>query len=114
MAGLEEVFGKSHVVVHPSVADGFGYVVGEAMAAGVPVIVSDTTGGSEWVVEGLNGFVVPAGDIGLLQERIAWCHRHSSRLPAMGQAARQAAAQHDLNRFREDYLPLVRALAGSD
>lgn len=110
-AGLEEVFGKSHVVVHPSVADGFGYVVGEAMAAGVPVIASDTTGGSDWIVDGVNGFVVPAGDIHALRERITWCHRHASRLPDMGRAARATAEEHDLARFRAEYLPLVRALA---
>ncbi len=111
-AGFQEVFGKSHVVVHPSVADGFGYVVAESMAAGVPVIASDTTGGADWIEEGRNGFVVPVGDIDALRERLAWCHAHVSRLPAMGRAARLTAASHDLARFRTEYLPLVRALAG--
>jgi glycosyltransferase involved in cell wall biosynthesis len=110
-AGLEEVFGKSHVVVHPSVADGFGYVVAEAMAAGVPVIASNTTGGSDWIVDGVNGFVVPVGDIDALRERLVWCHQHADQLPRMGKAARNTASQHDLRRFRSDYLPLVRALA---
>lgn len=110
-AGLEEVFGKSHVVVHPSVADGFGYVVSEAMAAGVPVIASDTTGGSDWIVEGVNGFVVPAGDLEALRERLVWCHRNVPRLKAMGKAARETASSHDLHHFRSEYLPLVTELA---
>ncbi len=112
-AGMEEVFGRSHVVVHPSVADGFGYVVAEAMAAGVPVIASDTTGGSDWIEDGINGFVVPAGDIHALRERLQWCHAHASRLPAMGAAARATAARNNLDRFRADYLPLIRSLAGA-
>jgi glycosyltransferase involved in cell wall biosynthesis len=112
-AGLEEVFGKSHVVVHPSVADGFGYVVAEAMASGVPVIASDLTGGSDWIVEGVNGFVVRVGEIETLRERLVWCHRNASRLPDMGRAARATAREHDLARFGADYLPVMRALAGN-
>ncbi len=111
VAGLEEVFGKSHVVVHPSIADGFGYVVGESMAAGVPVIASDTTGGSDWIQDGVNGFIVPAGDRDALRERLVWCHRHASRLPAMGKAARATATEHGLERFRSEYLPVMRRLA---
>lgn len=110
-AGFQEVFGKSHVVVHPSVADGFGYVVAEAMAAGVPVIASDTTGGSDWIKNGVNGFVVPVGNIEALRERIVWCHQNASRLPAMGKAARQTASEHNLEKFQQNYLPLVRSLA---
>lgn len=110
-AGLEEVFGKSHVVVHPSVADGFGYVVAEAMAAGVPVIASDLTGGSDWIEEGRNGFVVPVGNVDLLRERLRWCHQNASKLPELGAAARATAEAHDLQRFAADYLPVMRALA---
>ncbi|MBX3748148.1 MAG: glycosyltransferase [Verrucomicrobiae bacterium] len=109
-AGLDEVFGKSHVIVHPSVADGFGYVVAEAMASGVPVIVSTTTGGRDWVIDGHNGFIVPVGDRDALRERLAWCHRHSARLPELGRAARATAVSRSLARFREDYLPLIRSL----
>lgn len=110
-AGLEEVFGKSHVVVHPSVADGFGYVVAEAMAAGVPVIASDMTGGSDWIVEGGNGFVVPTGDVEALRERLLWCRQNAAKLPAMGASARATAEAHDVKRFAADYLPTMRALA---
>jgi glycosyltransferase involved in cell wall biosynthesis len=110
-AGFDEVFGKSHVVVHPSVADGFGYVVAESMAAGVPVIASNTTGGSDWIRDGQNGFVVPVGDVRALCDRLVWCHQNASLLPALGRAARQTAASHNLDQFRSDYLPLIRSLA---
>lgn len=110
-AGLEEVFGKSHVVVHPSVADGFGYVVAEAMASGVPVIASDMTGGSDWIEEGRNGFVVPVGDVNALRDRLVWCHRNASQLPALGQAAWETARMHNLEHFASEYLPVMRELA---
>lgn len=53
---------NASVLVHASFQDGFGYAPMEAMACGVPVIVTDHTGMKEYVREGENGFVIPAGD----------------------------------------------------
>jgi glycosyltransferase involved in cell wall biosynthesis len=49
-------------LVHASFQDGFGYAPVEALACGVPVVVTDHTGMKERVRDGVNGFVVPAGD----------------------------------------------------
>src|SRR4030095_8839499 len=102
------------VVVHPSVADGFGYVVAEAMASGVPVIASDTTGGSDSIIDGTHGVTAPRGDIAALRDRLIWCHRNVSRLPALGVAARATAAQHGVEHFRSEYVRLIRRLAQRD
>lgn len=48
--------------VLPSVHDAFGIVVPEAMAAGLPVIVSDNAGAHEIIEDGKNGFIFPSGD----------------------------------------------------
>jgi glycosyltransferase involved in cell wall biosynthesis len=58
------------VLVHPSFSDGFGYAPMEALACGVPVVVTEDTGMSEHVQEGLNGFVVATGDEAALLERL--------------------------------------------
>jgi len=65
-----EVLRGAHVFVHPSFEDGFGYAPMEAMAVGVPVIVTDQTGMAEYVDEGVNGSVVPAGDVEVLGARL--------------------------------------------
>lgn len=52
----------AHALVHASFLDGFAYAPVEALACDVPVIVTDHTGAKERVREGVNGFVVPAGD----------------------------------------------------
>ena len=49
----------SHVMVLPSVEDGFGYVLGQAMACGCPVISTDHTGGPDLYSHGIEGFIVP-------------------------------------------------------
>jgi len=49
------------VYVHPSYSDGFGYAPAEALACGVPVIVTEDTGMKELISTGRNGWVVPTG-----------------------------------------------------
>lgn len=58
------------VFVHPSYEDGYGYAPVEALACGVPVIVTRDTGMKEYVRNGENGFVVPTGDIDALVHRL--------------------------------------------
>jgi glycosyltransferase involved in cell wall biosynthesis len=64
------VLESAHVFVHPTYEDGFGYAPMEALATGVPVIVTDQTGMSEFVQEGVNGSVVPAGDVAALADQL--------------------------------------------
>jgi glycosyltransferase involved in cell wall biosynthesis len=61
---------RADVYVHPSFHDGFGLAPTEALACGVPVVVTEDTGMKEHVVEGVNGFVVPTGDAAALAERL--------------------------------------------
>lgn len=50
------------VCVHAAFQDGCAYAPMEALACGLPVIVTDETGMKEFVRDGENGFIVPAGD----------------------------------------------------
>jgi glycosyltransferase involved in cell wall biosynthesis len=59
-ASSAEIFGPASVLVHAAVEDGFGLVVPQALASGRPVIVTRTSGASELVQDGRNGFVVDA------------------------------------------------------
>lgn len=58
------------VFIHPSYEDGFGYAPMEALACGVPVIVTEDTGMKEYVIDGQNGFVVPTGSVDHLLHRL--------------------------------------------
>ena len=66
---LEELR-NADVLVHPSYSDGFGYAPMEAIACGIPVIVTEDTGMKELIVDGVNGWVVPTGDSSALLERL--------------------------------------------
>lgn len=63
-------FQEADVYVHPSFEDGFAYAPVEALACGVPVIVTEDTGMKERVEEGVNGYVVPTGNWEALLERM--------------------------------------------
>lgn len=55
----------------PSTTDTHGRVVLEAMASGIPCIVSDVGGPKENVVNGVTGLVVPADDVNALVEALS-------------------------------------------
>jgi glycosyltransferase involved in cell wall biosynthesis len=89
--GAEKVaqeYRSSDVLVYPSVNDGFGLVILEAMASGLPVIASNTTGAADCVTHGQDGFLVPIRDSDAIAEALCWSYTHRDELASMGQKAR--------------------------
>jgi glycosyltransferase involved in cell wall biosynthesis len=76
-------------LVLPSICDGFGLVVAQAMAAGRPVIVTENVGASELVSHGANGYIVPIRSPNALAEFIGNLAFDQERRTAMGTAARK-------------------------
>jgi len=89
-SSLPGIFSQCSVFVHPSLADGYGMVVLQAMACGLPVIVTNTTGASEIVREGDNGFVVPSRNVEALVDRISFFLREPTRTRELGHAAKES------------------------
>jgi glycosyltransferase involved in cell wall biosynthesis len=92
-AELASVIHDGCVLVLPSVSEGLGRVVVEAMAAGRPVIGSDVGGIPEMVQDGSTGFLLPPGDEIALIERLRWVLEHPGEVHEMGRRA-HAFAQH--------------------
>jgi starch synthase len=88
---LLELMRQVDLFVFPSLAEGFGLVIGEAMAAGVPVLTTLNTGGPELISDGSEGWCVPAHDVESLVERIQWAAQHRDELFEMGMRARLRA-----------------------
>jgi glycosyltransferase involved in cell wall biosynthesis len=67
---MRRIYLQAGIFVLPSLFDPMPHAVIEAMSVGVPVIVSDACGSKEIVKHGVNGFVVPAGSVDALADRL--------------------------------------------
>jgi len=82
-------------LVLPSRLESFGMVVVEALACGVPVIVSERVGAAQAVKERENGWVIPVDDAAALTARMLACCDDLAGLRAMRAAAAASAAPYD-------------------
>ncbi len=69
---LAEAFREGSVLVLPSVEEGFGLVVPQALNCGLPAIVSDRVGAKDLVRHRENGSIFAGDDAGALLEELAW------------------------------------------
>lgn len=95
-ATIVELYAESTVAVVPSLYEGFGLPAVEAMACGIPLIVSD--GGALPEVAGEGGVVVPAGDA----EALATAMSALLDDPVASEALGQRARERGVNEFSWD------------
>jgi glycosyltransferase involved in cell wall biosynthesis len=105
---LPSILRDSDCLLLPSRFDSFGMVVAEAMACGVPVIVSDMVGAKQLVEEARNGFVVPVGRIDALADKMRWCIVNRGSLKEMSVAARATAERVSWDSYQERFTTAVR------
>ena len=99
------------IFILPSRWEGFGLVLIEAMAKGIPVIASDLDGPREIVTSGENGYLFPAGDVESLSNRIKEIINDRGARKRISRAAMERAAFFSMtnmvDRYRELYLSLL-------
>jgi glycosyltransferase involved in cell wall biosynthesis len=84
-SAIARYYAAADVFVLPSAFETWGLVVNEAMASGLPVIVSDGAAAArDLVIPGENGFTYRAGDIDRLSDRLAELLADPARRRAMG------------------------------
>jgi glycosyltransferase involved in cell wall biosynthesis len=81
------------VFAMPSIWEGFGLVLLEAMAAGRPIVASRVATIPEVVVDGETGLLVPPGDPVALAEALAELAHDAGRARQLGEAGRQRLRQ---------------------
>lgn len=96
------------VLVLPSIFEGQALVILEAMACGLPVLVTPNTGAQNLVEEGKEGFVIPTHSIEALAEKMAWYADHRDALPEMGAAASARSRQTSWANYQKQILGVVR------
>jgi glycosyltransferase involved in cell wall biosynthesis len=86
---LPDIYRSADVFVVPSLAEGGVNVIYEAMASGLPCVVSDRSGSA--VVDGVNGFVFPTGDRAALRRALEALYADRALTQRMSLAALERA-----------------------
>ena len=99
---LPVYYGQAGAFVHPAHNDQWGLVVNEAMAAGLPVLVSERAGCAQDLVhDGKNGFRFDPADPAALARLLARLAAPETNRAAMGRRSREIIARWSPERFAE-------------
>jgi L-malate glycosyltransferase len=91
--GLPRFYHSADLYLSASHSDGTSISLLEALACGLPALVSDIPGNREWIKPGVAGWLFPDGDEAALAETIIQAASDRSRLLQMGESARSLAEQ---------------------
>jgi glycosyltransferase involved in cell wall biosynthesis len=91
---------KADIFVLPSLSEGFGHVILEAMASGLPIIATDHTSAPDLISDGKEGWVIPIRNTSALVEKLNWCIENKDQLFEMGNQSAATAKQFTWERFR--------------
>jgi alpha-maltose-1-phosphate synthase len=109
---LPRLFAEADVLVLPSLVEGFARVILEAMASGVPVVITPNTGGGDAVRDGVDGYQVPIRDPDSIAERLRHLHSNPDLLAEMRRKARERAAEFSWERYAEEVARAMRLATG--
>jgi alpha-maltose-1-phosphate synthase len=96
---LLTVMAHSHVLVVPSLLEGFGLVISEAMAAGLPVVATANTAAADLFEDGVDGFVIPIRDAEAITGRLTLLYESEDLRRQIGNAALAKAARCSWARY---------------
>jgi glycosyltransferase involved in cell wall biosynthesis len=101
---------RADCLVLPSRNDSYGMVVPEALACGLPVLISDMVGAKVLVEPGRNGWIVAAGDAAPLAEQMIWCARHAAAVRGMRAECRRSAEAATWPAYHQRLATLLRSV----
>jgi glycosyltransferase involved in cell wall biosynthesis len=99
---------RHDVLVFPSLFEGFGLVITEAMSQGTPVITTDHTAGPDLIEHGRNGWIIKAGSTEALQNCIEAILETRSMVSECGRAAMATARQRPWEAYGRELAESVR------
>lgn len=108
---LPGFYHRADAFVLPSLIEGFPQTALQAMASGLPTIVSENTFGEDVITDGVDGYVVPIRDAAAIAERLRTLAADSALRERMGIAARARAEEFSWERYGQSVVAAVRELA---
>jgi len=108
--GLREEYRRANLLCLPSLSDGFGQVILEALACGTPVLTTTSCGASDLIHHAQDGFVIPAADLESLIGRLEWASQNRDALLQMRTVARTSSEHYPWVKFRKSIVDRLSSL----
>ncbi len=110
---IRKIYSHSNCFVLPSRLDSFSMAVLEAMACGLPVIVSSCVGSKDLVVEDANGWVVPVDDVIALKARMKMCVENRDALRGMRPFCCETAKKNSWERYHVRVADVIQKICSA-
>jgi UDP-glucose:(heptosyl)LPS alpha-1,3-glucosyltransferase len=110
---VEKAYAAADAFLLPTPYDAFAMVVSEAMASGLPAIVSREAGASELLEHGVNGLLLNENDARELASQMCSLERDRPRAEALGCAARKSVEGLSWDRVARETMGVYQELLGS-
>jgi phosphatidyl-myo-inositol dimannoside synthase len=108
---MPDVYRGADIFVLPSHSEGMSIALLEALASGLPVVVTNTGGTAELVQESTNGIIVPWADVSALAEALKRLVEDEDTRLRMGLESRRIAKRFGWESLVDNYLGLCRQVA---
>jgi glycosyltransferase involved in cell wall biosynthesis len=107
---IKEIYKRAHVYVLPSLIEGLARSGLEAMAAGLPLIITEETGLTDFVNNGQEGWVVPSRNEEALVEIMRWCSENREQVKSAGERAFVKGQQQDFESYGDRCANIAKAV----
>ncbi len=107
---LPKVYLSHSVFIFPSLYEGFGVALTEAMACGIPIITTQAGIAKEWIQEKINGIVVPYHDSSAIYEALVWAFNHPDEMRKYGENAKKLIQQIDQGQEARERMEIYQNL----
>ena len=105
--GVLKLMHEHDVLLFPSLFEGFGLVITEAMAQGTPVITTDRTAGPDIITNGEDGWIIAAGSTGSLHDAIENILINPGLIAKVGEAARGTAQKRPWELYGQELVKSI-------
>lgn len=109
-----ELMRQHDVLLFPSLFEGFGLVITEAMSQGTAVITTNRTAGPDLIEHGRNGWIVSAGSTDSLRNQIQELLDKPDLVATVGEQARQSAIARPWHRYGDELAASIQQFLKTD
>jgi glycosyltransferase involved in cell wall biosynthesis len=105
---LPALYAAADVFLFPTIEDGFGMVLTQASASGLPIVTTPNSAGPDFIAEGESGWIVPIRDSEAIADRLRWCSSNRKSFAAMVSALNVAFPARDWRDVAQDLTSIAR------